>query len=242
MPDVWTVDTLIVGSSYSSTCTLVTNRAHRVIVDSGLSLDQPALERALHARRLEPGDIDIVVNTHLHLDHCGNNVVFPRAAIFLSRDEWRWTTLFYAALFASQAPDRAAEEFYPELRSHRLAPRTIRNVTRMVRLLWKPERLGVEGRFRWIETADLPRGLEVVPSPGHTPFHVSIHVAATTPVVIAGDAVLAEAPDAKVRTMIPYSRAQFLATRAALLRRADSIVPGHGPAFSTRASELRSLP
>jgi len=232
MSDLWSVETLIVGSPYSSTCTLVANDRHRVIIDSGLSLDQSALEQALHARRLDLSDVDIVINTHLHLDHCGNNSLFPRAEVFMSRREMQWTSAFYAALFASRTPEQAAEEFYPELRSYEFAPRTIRNVVRLARLFWKPDRLGDASRRRWIETDELPRGLEVRPSPGHTPFHVSIQVAAPALVIVAGDAVLAEQPHAKVRTMIPYSRAAFLATRAALMLEAATIVPGHGPTFS----------
>src|SRR5262245_57319 len=233
MSDNWTVDPLLVGSSYSSSCTLVANDRIRAVVDSGLSLDQSALEQALRARRLDPEDIDIVINTHLHLDHCGSNIMFPRAAIFLSRDEWHWARAFYEALFSSRTPERAAEEFYPELRTYTLAPRTIRNAARLARLFWKPERLGREEQFRWIETDELPRGLEAVPSRGHTPFHISIRVTGAAPVLIAGDAILAEQLDATVRTMIPHSQAQYLATRAALMKENFTIIPGHGPMFST---------
>jgi glyoxylase-like metal-dependent hydrolase (beta-lactamase superfamily II) len=102
----------------------------------------------------------------------------------------------------------------------------------MARLFWRRDRLGPEERFRWIEATTLPTGLEIVPTPGHTPFHISIRVAAPTPTIIAGDAVLAEDPEARVRTMIPHSRAQFLATRGALLGRGERIVPGHGCAFT----------
>jgi glyoxylase-like metal-dependent hydrolase (beta-lactamase superfamily II) len=237
----WIVEPLLEGSAYSSTCTLLTSRAHRVVVDSGLSLEERALVQALHGRGLEPGDIDMVINTHLHVDHCGNNAVFPRALFFMSLDEWRWTDAFYTALFASRTPERAAPEFYPELLSYGLKTRTIRNVARMARLFWRRERLGPEERLRWIETTTLPAGLEVVPTPGHTPFHISIRVAAPTPTIIAGDAVLAEDPAARVRTMIPHSRVQFLATREALLERGDRIVPGHGRAFTPAKSgdELR---
>jgi glyoxylase-like metal-dependent hydrolase (beta-lactamase superfamily II) len=51
----------------------------------------------LHKLQLEPQDIDIVINTHLHFDHCGWNVrseggklvpTFPRARYFIQRGEW----------------------------------------------------------------------------------------------------------------------------------------------------------
>jgi N-acyl homoserine lactone hydrolase len=36
---------------------------------------------------LSPADIDMVVNTHLHFDHCGQNAVFSHAAHYVQRTE-----------------------------------------------------------------------------------------------------------------------------------------------------------
>ena len=36
---------------------------------------------------VEPEDIDIVINTHLHDDHCGNNSLFGGASFYAHRDE-----------------------------------------------------------------------------------------------------------------------------------------------------------
>jgi glyoxylase-like metal-dependent hydrolase (beta-lactamase superfamily II) len=238
VPSPWSVDVLLVGTGYSSTCTLITNDEHRVVVDTGLSVQEDDLVDALARHHLTPADVDIVINTHLHVDHCGNNSVFPRASIFASKAEWEWTHAFYEALFNTRTPEKAAPEFYPELAAHGLKTRTIRNTARMARLFWHPERLGVEARRRWLEAAKLPAGLNVLPTPGHTPHHLSIRVEAPEPVIIAGDAVLAEDADAKVKTMIPFSRAQFAATRQGLLDRGETIVPGHGRLFQPRPAHI----
>jgi glyoxylase-like metal-dependent hydrolase (beta-lactamase superfamily II) len=37
--------------------------------------------------RLAPGDIDYVVNSHFHFDHCGCNASFPRATFLVQRAE-----------------------------------------------------------------------------------------------------------------------------------------------------------
>jgi glyoxylase-like metal-dependent hydrolase (beta-lactamase superfamily II) len=231
------VEPLLEGSGYSSTCTLLTSGDHRVVVDTGLSIQEDALVEALADRGLVPSDIDIVINTHLHVDHCGNNAIFARAAVYMSRDESRWTLAFYDALFHSRTPERVVAEFYPEASARDLEPRTVRNVTRLARLFWSVPRLGDEPRIRWIETSDLPNGLEILSTPGHTPHHLSIRVAAPEPVIVAGDAVLSEDAEAAVRTMIPHSRERFLATRQALVDRGELIVPGHGRAFVPRPAD-----
>ncbi len=59
---------------------------------------QPAqLLDNLHAAGVAPEDIDIVINTHLHFDHCGWNTMrrgdqivptFPKAKYYAQRQEW----------------------------------------------------------------------------------------------------------------------------------------------------------
>src|SRR5262249_45311907 len=60
---------------------------------------QPAeLLEHLGAAGLSPDDIDIVINSHLHFDHCGWNTIrqngeikptFPRAIYYVQEGEWR---------------------------------------------------------------------------------------------------------------------------------------------------------
>ncbi len=237
--DSWRTDILLEGNAYSSTCTLVSNDRHRILVDTGLSIQETALVEALAERRLVPADIDFVINTHLHLDHCSNNVIFERAVILMSRLEWEWTREFYDAMFSTRTPERIAEKFYPEVHSYGLSTRTIRNVARLARLFWRPERVGRTGQLVWLESAALPPGLEIIDTPGHTPHHISVRVPTPEPTIIAGDAVLAEDADAKVKTMIPFSRARFDASRRALIERGEVIVPGHGAAFRAAARRAR---
>lgn len=46
-----------------------------------------SLVEGLEDNGLRPDDIDIVINTHLHDDHCGNNSLFPKAKFYVHRDE-----------------------------------------------------------------------------------------------------------------------------------------------------------
>jgi len=51
---------------------------------------------------LKPDDIDIIINTHLHFDHCGNNALFKNAKCIVQADEYRYAF----------APDRFQQAAY----------------------------------------------------------------------------------------------------------------------------------
>jgi glyoxylase-like metal-dependent hydrolase (beta-lactamase superfamily II) len=63
----------------------------------GFFLPQEKLLESLHAAGVAPEEIDIVINTHLHFDHCGWNTIqkdgkavatFPNARYFAPKGEW----------------------------------------------------------------------------------------------------------------------------------------------------------
>ena len=80
---------------------LVQGNDYNILVDTGLDdfvtppgftdetgLAEPILmEDALSKQKIVPGDIDIVINTHLHDDHCGNNILFTKAEFFIQQKE-----------------------------------------------------------------------------------------------------------------------------------------------------------
>jgi len=66
----------------------------RVLVDTGMTELHPAVVDALNPRLyplskqdFDLAGIDIVVNTHLHADHCGGNHLFPDKPIYVQRRE-----------------------------------------------------------------------------------------------------------------------------------------------------------
>lgn len=62
-----------------SSVTLVTAGSRKIIVDTGLQGDEELIIESLSKRGLEPKDIDTIINTHSHNDHCGNNYLFTGA-------------------------------------------------------------------------------------------------------------------------------------------------------------------
>jgi N-acyl homoserine lactone hydrolase len=76
---------------------VVTHPGGAVLVDTGVGGPQEWLNDwrvvnrsvadALGGLGMTPGDIDLVINTHLHFDHCGQNAVFAHAACHVQRAE-----------------------------------------------------------------------------------------------------------------------------------------------------------
>jgi len=73
-------DGVIVDTSAS--VTLVEASGKRIVVDTGSPNECDKLLSGLTALSVEPNDVDIVVNTHLHMDHCGCNELFKRAVVY----------------------------------------------------------------------------------------------------------------------------------------------------------------
>lgn len=71
----------------SSTVTIVESDAGRVVVDTGSPMRLDRLTSAFEASDLPLDSIDAVVNTHMHMDHCGGNGLFEDAVLYAHRLE-----------------------------------------------------------------------------------------------------------------------------------------------------------
>ena len=112
------------------------------------------LEDGLREIGVEPSDINIVINTHLHFDHAGGNtklgpggkveISFPNARYFVKRGEYD---------YALHANERTAASYFD------------RN--------YLP--IEAAGKLELVvRERDIVQGIRVVPTPGHTPFHQSV--------------------------------------------------------------------
>ena len=112
------------------------------------------LEDGLRELGVKPSDVDIVINTHLHFDHAGGNTrlqpdgsvepSFPNGRYFVKRGEYD---------YALHPNERTAASYFD------------RNY------------LPVEAAGKLelvVRERDIVKGIRVVPTPGHTPFHQSV--------------------------------------------------------------------
>jgi N-acyl homoserine lactone hydrolase len=157
---------------------LVTGGEKLLLVDTGPGTPAEVKERhgftmtqtpeeepraALANAGVRPEDIEIIVNTHLHWDHCTNNDLFPNAKILVQDAELKYAVNPYP-------PGRASYERRPGM-----VP------------VWTKALGSTEGRSG---DYDLMRGARVVTLPGHTPGSQGVLVqGASKRYLIAGDCV-----------------------------------------------------
>lgn len=141
----------------------------RIVVDTGVGngkirdnpawhdLDSDYLHR-LGASGIEPESVDIVVNTHLHRDHVGWNTT-------LCRDTWRPT--FSGARYLVS---RAEWEYWRGASLNDDQRRMFADSITPVLEAGQVDIVDVPGEIAIAE------GVTLVPTPGHTPGHLSVRV------------------------------------------------------------------
>ena len=116
----------------------------------------PGLFGALADLCLGPADIDIVVNSHLHFDHCGGNT--------LRTAEGRWVPAFPKARYVVQRGEWE-QALHPVERD---------------KPSYLPARLKPLGESKTLSLLDgdapVAPGVEAVVVPGHTAFHQSVKI------------------------------------------------------------------
>ena len=83
-------DVLVEGSRWPNCIHVVEHPEGRVLVDTGMIDSTPELDAEWHptiySERI-PRDVAVVVNTHLHFDHCGGNRLFAGLPTYVQRVE-----------------------------------------------------------------------------------------------------------------------------------------------------------
>ena len=69
--------------------TLIQDGKKNILVDTGAPGEDKKLVAALKKEKLKPKDINIVIVTHPHADHIGNNFLFPQALFVDSLGEFK---------------------------------------------------------------------------------------------------------------------------------------------------------
>ena len=122
-----------------------------VVIDTGMNGPDGALLDDMAAKGVDRGAVDLVVTTHLHPDHVGWNLTdgsptFPNARYLVPKSDWEYWT---SPGVMENAP-HIAESVVPL------------DEARVLDL--------IDGEY------DVTPELKTVPTPGHTPGHISVSV------------------------------------------------------------------
>ncbi|MGH9475114.1 MAG: MBL fold metallo-hydrolase [Terriglobales bacterium] len=245
----WNVHVLVPGLPLQACSVLLTsvpgNRAapRHIIVDTCFPQHDTLLLDALQRLRVPPSGINGVINTHYHLDHCGGNFLFPEAWVYGSKLDFDWAVSIYESVCGGETRREVFRTFYPEATEEEFDRMDEARVLQLLQWMWDPAILGDHSRYRWWENGDLDvDGLRILPTPGHTPGHLSVQVrGAEGPYLIAGDARAFADDSAVGYDMPPHNRAQFARSRQRLDRFTGVIVPGHDDPF-TQACPREAVP
>ncbi len=179
----------------------------------------------LREKGIDPEDVGTVVLTHLHTDHAGGVQHFPRSRILVNDIDYQATRGFRGKL-AGYVPHRWPDWFKPE--SLQFKQRGYGPFTRCLPLTSKEDVI-------------------LVPTPGHTPGHLSVIVKTPeTTYFLAGDAsytedlLLQRQPDG-----VSPNRKRAVETLNTILeyaRRQPTVyLPSHDPESAQRLAEKRAL-
>jgi glyoxylase-like metal-dependent hydrolase (beta-lactamase superfamily II) len=212
-----------------ATAWYLTDGRHKVLVDTGMCATpladwhhpgssqaegEPVHER-LKSLGVSPGEIELIVFTHLHWDHCHNVDQFPSARLVVSEAEVQFARDPLPIYYKSYEHERLGKQ---------------------------PPFLGC--RFDTVNgAAEVLPGIEVFPTPGHSPGHQSVAVSTRAGThVITGDACFSYVNLQPASDVVPFTilgRAMDLlaAWRSleTIVARADVVLPAHDEAVFAHA-------
>jgi glyoxylase-like metal-dependent hydrolase (beta-lactamase superfamily II) len=228
----WRIEVLLTGSMRGASSVLISNGRLHLVVDTGLPHEESLLVGALARKGLKPSDVQIVVNTHFHVDHVLNNRLFTQSLIYAPQESYDWAKRLYADLRVEGHWEKLVLRYYPEVMDDEKALSYMSALRRFALRWWDEERLGSRTQLRWLESQPLPEGLEAVITSGHVPGHASLLISnGQERVVVAGDALLSREHDDQVLTMIPVNKELYRRDRERILSLGGRIVPGHDAEF-----------
>ncbi len=212
---------------------------HLIIIDTGYP-GAGFFRQKLAQRGFKPQDFDMVINTHVHPDHTGNNLLFNCAHFVVSRVDYLFARNYCHALLQTSDPETVLAEYYPGFaprRRHQFAP----YAKELALKYWSDDHLGPPDRIRWIEDGPvLPSQIKLWYTPGHTPGHYAVEIRdGDLAMLVAGDALPSRLFwKSRLRELVPrYNDEQYITSKAKIEKFQGLVLCGHDNVFSTADGE-----
>jgi glyoxylase-like metal-dependent hydrolase (beta-lactamase superfamily II) len=212
--------------SYLNLTLIVDEDNGNTLVDAGLPDQTEAIGAALLEAGVGVRDLRRIIFTHQDLDHVGSGAALVRQS-------------------GARVLAHSADAPYIEgrLRPLKPSPEMLEQRPQMRKVLERLEPVGVDEQVESGTRLDLAGGTRVIPTPGHTPGHISLYLEESK-ILIAGDALTAEGghlngpnPSATVDMRTAIQSTQRLADLDI-----DTIICYHGGVVSADAKgQLRRI-
>jgi len=207
------------------------------IIDTG-SPGNPDLLEELAQLGYVPADFNLVINTHLHVDHIGGNRLFTNARILISRREFDFEKNFARILRESDDPLAVLNAMgrFEEESSHELA----RHLIKLVNEYPTAALIGDQTQIEFFEDEPiLPSIISLLQVPGHSVDSRAILLQGKTRrAVAAGDALYhRDLWQNDTMAAIHYNARQFQQNARRIASFPDIIIPGHDQVFDNRTGQ-----
>jgi glyoxylase-like metal-dependent hydrolase (beta-lactamase superfamily II) len=214
---------------------LVEMNSELVLIDTGFPLNSELVDQ-LALLHFDPDDISTIINTHSHADHVGGNHFFPNARIIASKIDYNYLRDYSYALINTQNAVEVVSRFFPHSNSRRL-DETAQHALLLAKKYWRDDILGSPDAIDWIEDkCPLPAGITIIPTPGHTPGHLSVQISGESQqFIVAGDALPSRLFwKRRLQELAPrFSSKQFLRSKSKIESMHGIIMGGHDIPFLT---------
>ncbi|MEM1575287.1 MAG: MBL fold metallo-hydrolase [Candidatus Methanomethylicia archaeon] len=185
-----------------------------ILYDTGHFSDRKNLIQEFKKRRISPENIEIVVLSHLHFDHCLNIDLFKNAEIILDEKE-----LEYAL---SNKPEKIKDFFIPKFLIPIIKRRGFTNVK---------------------ENLEIANKVYVLKTPGHTPGLISLFVKdGRKKFAIVSDAIKNAWEFMKGKPEQIFGKDEEAKESVKKIKKLNSIIiPGHDKCFIFEKNKIRYL-
>lgn len=217
---------------------LINDKGFIMIVDCGDRHDASSLQKELARYGFSPAQVEVVVLTHLHADHCENIDLFKNARIAI-----HWKEIdFLERLLRTRSNDElvsAIFEHYEHIQAYymRFMCRQFEINRAMYRKMIKDL-----GQFILVDT-DFPveGNIKMIETIGHSVGHMSVLLSLDNPVWITGDAIVSlrcwNQPD-RGRNQICWNRLCHAKSCSRIASHGGVVIPGHGLPFDIKSAKM----
>ena len=214
---------------------LVDTGSELILIDTGFPKNPELLDK-LAALQFSPKDVTTIINTHSHTDHVGGNQLFPGARVVASKVDYNYLRDYSYALLTTQNAVEVVSRFFPHSNSRQLEE-AAHHAQILAKKYWRDDILGPPDSIDWLEDkCPLPKGINIINTPGHTPGHISIQVSGISQnFIVAGDAMPSRLFwKRRLQELAPrFSTKQFLSSKSKIENLHGIVMGGHDLPFQT---------